>query len=385
MIRYLTAGESHGQALTAIIEGMPAGLKIDADFINHELWRRQQGYGRGGRMKIESDKVNILSGVRFGETTGAPITLQIENKDWENWQKRMSVEKPEAPDDIKKVTIPRPGHTDLAGAIKYGHDDIRNIIERSSARETAIRTAAGAVMKLFLKEFGITIGSHVIEIHEAAGNTILDADDIEELSKKADSSPVRCLDPDAEKNMIAAIDSAKENGDTVGGRIEVLARGIPVGLGSFMQADRKLDGRIAGALMAIPAIKEVEIGMGIETGRKYGSEVHDPINIDNSGPIKRTGNNAGGIEGGVSNGEPITAKITMKPISSLISPLDSVDIQTRESVKSRFERSDVCAVPAASIVAEAVLALVLAEAFTEKFSGDHIHDIKYTYDNRRKL
>ncbi|MCP4725280.1 MAG: chorismate synthase [bacterium] len=384
-LRYLTAGESHGKALTGILEGLPAGLEVDTDYINYELKRRQQGYGRGGRMKIESDEIEILSGVRFGKTLGTPVSVKIENKDWKNWQKRMSVEKLPDTDLPEEITIPRPGHADLAGAVKYGFSDIRNVIERSSARETAIRTALAGFTRLFLRRFGIVIGSHVVEIHKVKSSHELNTNELETESRNADGSPVRCLDKDAEEQMISAIDTAKENGDTVGGRIEIAAAGLPVGLGSYTHWDNKLDGRIASAMMSIPAIKAVEIGAGIDSGRKFGSELHDPIVVNDSNGISRTSNNAGGIEAGITNGQPVIVIITMKPISTLVSALDSVDLKTKEAVKARVERSDVCAVPAASVVAEAMLALVLADAFLEKFYGDNIEDIKKIYNGRRRI
>jgi chorismate synthase len=386
MLRYLTSGESHGKSLVGILEGLPAGLKVDVDKINNQLYRRQQGYGRGGRMKIESDTVIFISGIRFGITTGAPIAVEVENKDWINWQKRMNPEP--IPDEEKPsdITIPRPGHADLAGAVKYGHSDMRNIIDRASARETAVRTALGSITRQFLEEFGIQIGSHVLEIHQARSTVEFNVEDTLNESKRADGSPVRCLDKMAEKSMIKAIDLARENGDTVGGRIEIIASGVPVGIGSHTHWDRKLDGLIAGAMMSIPAIKAVEIGLGIECGRKFGSEVHDPIVNDKSGKfVTRTSNNAGGTEGGITNGQSLRVTITMKPISTLLSALDSVDMKNKEPVKARVERSDICAVPAAAIVGETVLALVLAQAFLEKFSGDHIDDVRTAYDRRRML
>ena len=386
MLRYLTSGESHGKSLVGILEGLPAGLKVDVDKINNQLYRRQQGYGRGGRMKIESDTVIFISGIRFGITTGAPIAVEVENKDWINWQKRMNPEP--IPDEAKPsdITIPRPGHADLAGAVKYGHSDMRNIIDRASARETAVRTALGSITRQFLEEFGIQIGSHVLEIHQARSTVEFNVEDTLNESKRADGSPVRCLDKMAEKSMIKAIDLARENGDTVGGRIEIIASGVPVGIGSHTHWDRKLDGLIAGAMMSIPAIKAVEIGLGIECGRKFGSEVHDPIVNDKSGKfVTRTSNNAGGTEGGITNGQSLRVTITMKPISTLLSALDSVDMKNKEPVKARVERSDICAVPAAAIVGETVLALVLAQAFLEKFSGDHIDDVRTAYDRRRML
>ncbi|MCH7783021.1 chorismate synthase, partial [candidate division KSB1 bacterium] len=382
MLRYLTGGESHGKSLVGILEGMPAGLPINIEEINHQLYRRQQGHGRGGRMKIEKDKVMILSGIRFGETTGSPISVEVENKDWENWQKRMNPENIEEKERPDQITIPRPGHADLAGSVKYGHSDIRNIIERASARETAVRTALSGITRQFLSEFGIDIGSHVVEIQKVKSNAEFSVNEVLEESKRADNSPVRSLDPEAESKMISVIDEAKENGDTVGGRIEIVAAEMPVGLGSHTQWDRRLDGAIAGAMMAIPAIKAVEIGMGVETGRRFGSKVHDPIIKDVSkNQIKRRSNNAGGIEGGISNGQPVIVYITMKPISTLLSALDSVDLKSREEVKARVERSDICAVPAASIVGEAVLSLVLAKAFLDKFGGDHIKDVRNAFDN----
>lgn len=386
MLRYLTSGESHGEALVGILEGMPAGLRIDVNEINHQLHRRQLGYGRGGRMKIEKDTVKIISGIRFGFTTGAPVALEVENKDWVNWQQQMNPEPVPENESTPEVTIPRPGHADLAGAVKYGHTDIRNIIERASARETAIRTALIGITGQLLKEFGIIIGSHVIEIHSVRSSAQFNDEDVEGESNRADRSPVRCLDPQAEKEMIKIIDKAKEKGDTVGGRIELIASGLPVGLGSHTHWDRRLDGVLAGGLMSIPAIKAVEIGSGIECGRRFGSQVHDPIIIDERDQsISRASNNAGGLEGGITNGQPLIATITMKPISTLLSALDSVDLKTRESAKARTERSDICAVPAASIVAEAVIALILAQAFLEKFGGDHIDDVRMAFENRRML
>ena len=386
MLRYLTSGESHGKSLVGILEGMPAGLHVDVGKVNHQLYRRQQGYGRGGRMKIESDTVTIISGIRFGMTTGAPIAVEVENKDWINWQKRMNPEPIPDEERPSEITIPRPGHADLAGALKYGHSDMRNIIDRASARETAVRTALGSITRQFLEGFGIQIGSHILEIHQVRGTAEFNVEDTLNESGRADESPVRCLDKNAEKSMIKAIDTARENGDTVGGRIEMIATGVPVGIGSHTHWDRKLDGLIAGAMMSIPAIKAVEIGLGIECGRKFGSEVHDPIIIDKSGnSVTRTTNNAGGIEGGITNGQPLRVTITMKPISTLLSALDSVDMKNREAVKARVERSDICAVPAAAIVGETVLALVLAQAFLEKFGGDHIEDVRTSFDRRRIL
>jgi chorismate synthase len=336
-------------------------------------------------MKIEQDTAVILSGVRFGRTTGAPIAVEIKNKDWENWQKTLSVEPLSKNQLSEEITIPRPGHADLAGSIKYGHTDIRNVIERASARETGMRTALGAIARLFLKEFNIDIGSHVIKIHTIKSSAILNTADVTGESLRADKSPVRCLDPEAETEMVSAIDRAKSKGDTVGGRIEIVVSGLPVGLGSYIQWDCRLDGMLAGALMAIPGIKAVEIGLGVECGRRFGSEVHDEIVLGSGNNITRTSNNAGGIEGGISNGQPLMITITMKPIATLLSALNSVDLKTKKAAKAHIERSDVCAVPAASVVGEAVAALVLTQAFLDKFSGDNIEDIKMAYNSRRTL
>jgi len=385
MLRYITSGESHGKSLVGIIEGLPAGLSINSDEINHQLYRRQQGYGRGERMKIEQDTAVILSGVRFGRTTGAPIAVEIKNKDWENWQKTLSVEPLSENQLSEEITIPRPGHADLAGLIKYGHTDIRNVIERASARETGMRTALGAIARLFLKEFNIDIGSHVIEIHTIKSSAIFNIADVTGESLRADKSPVRCLDPEAETEMVSAIDRTKSKGDTVGGRIEIVVSGLPVGLGSYIQWDCRLDGMLAGTLMAIPGIKAVEIGLGVECGRRFGSEVHDEIVLGSGNNITRTSNNAGGIEGGISNGQPLMITITMKPIATLLSALNSVDLKTKKAAKAHIERSDVCAVPAVSVVGEAVAALVLTQAFLDKFSGDNLEDIKMAYTSRRTL
>lgn len=374
-LRYLTAGESHGPALIGILEGMPAGLKLDQERIDHELRRRQHGHGRGGRMRIEQDQVSILSGIRFGQTTGGPITLLIENRDF--WKEVMDpFTKPQG---YRPVTIPRPGHADLAGAFKYGHCDLRDVMERASARETAIRVALGAIAKQFLEFFGIMIASHVVQIHDVqSGVSALELGLELTINERADRSLVRCLDPKAEQQMITRIDHAKERGDTVGGVFEVVAFGVPVGLGSYVHWDRRLDGRIAQALMSIPAIKGVEIGLGFGAARSLGSEVQDEIFYD--GKFQRRSNRAGGIEGGVSNGESIVARAAMKPLSTLMKPLDSVDLITKKQKKAHRERSDVCAVPAAAVVGEAVMALVLADAILEKFGGDSIEEIKSKFE-----
>jgi chorismate synthase len=384
-LRFLTAGESHGQALLGILEGAPAGVPLSEDDIARELRRRQMGYGRGQRMKIESDCARILSGVRGGKTLGSPIALEIENKDWKNWQTKMSVA--EITDAIKEVTVPRPGHADFAGAIKYGHRDLRNVLERASARETAMRVALGAIAKKILAEVNILIVSHVVQIHSIKSN--ISAAEIQQdqeikwelVNEIADGSLVRCLDKKLEAEMMARIDEAKTAGDTVGGVFEVVALNVPIGLGSYGHWDRKLDGRIAGALMSIPAIKGVEIGWGFEASARFGSEVHDPIYFDDAKKIYfRSSNHAGGIEGGVSNGMPIVVRAAMKPISTLMKPLDSVDMISKEKTPAHIERSDVCAAPAAAVIGEAVLALVLAEAFLEKFGGDSIVEIREAYE-----
>lgn len=389
MIRILTAGESHGQALIGIVEGIPAGLEISADYINFHLKRRQQGYGRGGRMRIEEDRVEILSGVRFGKTIGSPIALMIRNKDWENWKEKMSVE--EIDKQIEKITIPRPGHADFVGYFKYGFDDIRNVIERASARETAIRVACSSIARKLLEELGIFIGSHVIQIGYAG------FEDREKLDKKiqklihkpkgaleltleADKSEVRCIDKQVERKMIEVIKEAKKKGDTVGGIFEVIVTGLPVGLGSYVHWDRKLDGLLAQAIMSIQAIKGVEIGSAFENAKKFGSEVHDEIFVKNGKIFRRT-NRAGGLEGGVTNGQPIVLRIAMKPISTVIKGLSSVDLKTFKNVKSRYERSDFCAVPSASVIAESVIAPVIANALLEKFGGDSLKELKKNYKN----
>jgi chorismate synthase len=375
--RFLTAGESHGEALTAIIDGVPAGLPLTEGHLNEDLARRQRGYGRGGRMKIERDQAHISSGVRWGVTLGSPITLTIQNRDWENWKQTMAVGDPAAGAPPKTITRPRPGHADLAGAMKYGHRDIRNVLERSSARETTARVAVAGVAKRLLGEFGITILSHVTEIGGVRIGPLEAPWD--EVRTRAEASEVRCADPAAERAMIEAIDRAKEAGDTLGGVFEVVALGCPVGLGSYVQWDRKLDGRIARALCSIHAIKGAEIGMGFEAARRPGSEVHDEILFDTDSGFHRRSNSAGGLEGGVTNGQPVVARAAMKPISTLRKPLRSVDMTTKETVEAVVERSDVCAVPAAGVVGEAMMALALVEAFLEKFAGDSVEEIRRNY------
>jgi chorismate synthase len=375
--RFLTAGESHGEALTVVIDGVPAGLGLTEEHLNEDLARRQRGYGRGGRMKIERDQAHISSGVRWSVTLGSPITLTIQNRDWENWKQTMAVGEPPAGAPPKTITRPRPGHADLAGAMKYGHRDIRNVLERSSARETTARVAVAGVAKRLLGEFGISILSHVTEI----GGVHVGPLEVpwDEIRSRAEASEVRCADPAAERAIIEAIDRAKEAGDTLGGVFEVVAVGCPVGLGSYVQWDRKLDGRLARAFCSIHAIKGAEIGMGFEAARRPGSQVHDEILFDTDSGFHRRSNSAGGLEGGVTNGQPVVVRAAMKPISTLRKPLQSVDMATKETVEAVVERSDVCAVPAAGVVGEAMMALVLAEAFLEKFAGDSIDEIRRNY------
>jgi len=391
MIRFLTAGESHGPALTAIIEGFPAGLPLTDAEVQACLDRRRQGYGRGGRMKIEGDRVALLSGVRHGVTLGSPITLQIENKDWERWRAVMSATG--AADGTKAaivadrnlteaeatLTKARPGHADLAGVLKYAQSDIRNILERASARETAARVAVGAVAGRLLREFGIIVFSGVLRIGKAEATNI--PADFEEYRRKKAVSPVGCPDPAASAAMMAQIDSAGEAGDSLGGIIEVMATGVPVGLGSHVHWDRRLDSRIAGALMSIPAIKGVSLGLGFPVAGLTGSEAHDQIFYDSGQGYYRQTNNAGGIEGGISNGETIRAQLAMKPIPTLYKPLRTVDIHTKESAAANVERSDICAVPAAAVVAEAMLSWVLAESFLEKFGGDSLSELSNNFRN----
>ncbi len=390
MLRYLTSGESHGKQLTAILEGMPAGLRLSAAFIDADLSRRQGGYGRGGRMKIESDRVEITSGVRHGATLGSPIAMNIMNRDWENWVNVMGPDDSPQADSGRTVTRARPGHADLTGGIKYGHRDLRNILERSSARETAARVAVGAAAKRLLGEFGISVVSYVTGIGGVSwthsGRRAPSA-----LFRDAEASPVRCPDKKASAAMMKKIDSARKNGDSLGGVFEVVATGVPPGLGSHVQWDRKLDALLAMALMSIQAIKGVEVGIGFEAGVLQGSRVHDEI-FYGKGTVKpasglwpvspsffRKTNNAGGIEGGMSNGEPVVLRAAMKPIPTLYKPLRSVDIDSKKPFKASVERSDVCAVPAAAVIGEAVVAFELAKAFLEKFSGDSVAEIERNY------
>ncbi|GMR65286.1 chorismate synthase [Bacillus cereus] len=377
-MRYITAGESHGPQLTTIIEGVPAGLPLVADDINEELARRQKGYGRGRRMQIETDQAQIVSGVRHGETLGSPIALVVENRDFAHWTKIMGAEpltEQEEKEMKRKVTKPRPGHADLNGAIKYGHRDMRNVLERSSARETTVRVAAGAVAKKVLAELGITVAGHVIEIGgvQAKETTYRS---IEELKSITEASPVRCLDEEAGNQMIKAIDDAKANGDSIGGIVEVIVEGMPIGVGSYVHYDRKLDAKLAAAIMSINAFKGVEIGIGFEAAHRPGSEVHDEILWNEERGYTRRTNNAGGLEGGMTTGMPIVVRGVMKPIPTLYKPLQSVDIDTKEPFTASIERSDSCAVPAASVVAEAVVAWELATALIEQFGLDRMDLIR---------
>jgi chorismate synthase len=382
MVRFLTAGESHGRALIVILEGIPAGLSLDLDAITRELRRRQGGYGRGRRMAIESDAAQILSGVRAGQTIGSPIAMMIENRDWTNWQHTMRVTDEPPPDAggarRAPVTRPRPGHADLAGVAKYGRSDVRDILERASARETAARVAAGAVARQLLAHAGIRMTSHVFVIG-SAGLPQDTAVPFERAAALPDDSPVRCVDLDIAQQMMAGIDAAKEAGDTLGGAFEVIATGVPIGLGSYVQWDRKLDGRLAQALMSIPAIKAVGVGLGPLVAMRPGSRVHDEIVLDPSGAhvtgVSRPSNNAGGLEGGVTNGEDLRVSAWMKPISTLMKPLRSVDLTTMTESPAAIERSDVCAVPAAAVVGEAMVALVLADALVDRYGGDSIADL----------
>jgi chorismate synthase len=389
MLRYVTAGESHGPCLTIIIDGVPAGFSIDAKKINHDLWRRQQGYGRGGRMLIEKDEVQLRSGIRWGETLGSPVAFGIENRDWKNWTKKMSAV-PEDRDDKIAVTKPRPGHADLNGVLKYDRSDIRDILERASARDTVSRTAVGSFCKQLLAPFGVRVMGYIRSIGTIAAN--LEGSSFDEIYGRAEESPVRTADKAAEEQMIALIEECKKEGNTLGGVFEVVALGLPPGLGTHTQWDRKLDGRLARALMSIQAIKGVEIGLGFEMARRRGSQVHDEIFFDPAKMVSegtprivptgfyRGSNNSGGTEGGMSNGAPLIVRVAMKPISTLMSPLQSVDLKSKRPTDASVERSDVCAAPAAAVVGESVVATELADAFLEKFGGDSLREIRRNYE-----
>ncbi len=384
MFRFTTAGESHGKALVAIVEGLPAGLPIDIEQINHDLWRRQQGYGRGARMKIEKDEVAILSGVRHGMALGSPLALMIENKDWANWDEVMAVEPKElAPEKSRLVKRPRPGHADLAGGLKYDARDLRNVLERASARETTARVACGAIAKQLLEQFGMAVRSHVIQLGGIPERPLELTFD--QVSSIPDDSPLRCADADAQQRMIQLIDETKAAGDTLGGIFEVIARDAPPGLGSHTAWDLKLDGRLAQAIMSIPAVKAVAIGAGIEASSLPGSKVHDEIGYsDNAKEFVRETNRAGGLEGGVTNGEEIRVRGFLKPISTLRRALRSVDIDTKEEERAAFERSDITVIPAAGVIGEAMVALVLAQATREKFGGDSLGEMKRNFEGYRE-
>lgn len=377
MLRYLNGGESHGKYLIAVLEGVPAGLPLTADMINEDLARRQKGYGRGGRMRVEEDRVEFACGVRKGQTIGNPLGLLIANKDWENWKDVMASEPGPAPTE-KVVTRPRPGHADLAGAIKYGHRDIRNVLEKASARETAIRVAIGGVAKALLSHFGMRVISYTVEIGTVVAKR---GESPVESYERAEASEVRSPDPEAGAKMIEQIRTAKHRGDTLGGVFEVVVTNPPIGLGTYAQWDRRLSARLAMAAMSIQAMKGVEIGMGFDAARRFGSEVHDEIHYDQADrKFVRPTNNAGGLEGGITNGQPVVMRVAMKPISTLYSPKKSVDIRTKEPFEATVERSDICTVPAAGVVGEAVVAYEMANALIEKFGGDSLDEMKRNYD-----
>ncbi|PLT34875.1 chorismate synthase [Bacillus sp. V5-8f] len=376
-MRYLTAGESHGPQLTTIIEGLPAGMPITKEDINNELARRQKGYGRGRRMQIEKDQAFVASGIRHGYTLGSPVALVVENKDWTHWTKIMGSEplsESEAEEVKRKITRPRPGHADLNGGIKYGHRDLRNVLERSSARETTVRVAAGAVAKKLLSLLGIQVASHVIEIGGVKANPPAYAS-IQELQERTEASPVRCFDSNVEQAMMDAIDQAKKNGDSIGGIVEVVVEGMPVGVGSYVHYDRKLDAKLAAAIVSINAFKGVEIGIGFEAAHLPGSEVHDEILWNEKDGYYRKTNRLGGLEGGMTTGMPIVVRGVMKPIPTLYKPLQSVDIDSKETFTASIERSDSCAVPAAAVVAEAVVAWELASALVDQFPADRFEKL----------
>ena len=368
-LRYFTAGESHGPCLIGVVEGLPAGLKLDLAAINRDLARRQQGYGRGGRMKLETDQAEVLSGIRHGETIGSPVAFMVKNRDFKI-------------DVLPAVTKPRPGHADLAGVIKYDRQDARDILERSSARETTMRVAIGGACKLLLAEIGVDIVGHIVSLGMVQAKT--DGLTFAQIRERSEASEVRCADATAEKQMIEAIDAAKAQGDTLGGVFEVIAIGVPVGLGSHVQWDRKLDANLARGLMSIQAMKGVEVGLGFEAARRFGSQVHDEILPAQNGVLTRSGNNAGGFEGGMTNGQPVVVRVAMKPLSTLMKPMRSVDIQSGEEVKATVERSDVCATPAAAVIGEAVVAFELAKAVLDKFGGDSVRELKRNADSYRE-
>jgi len=386
MLRFCTAGESHGEALLAVISGIPAGVDIDQDFVNHELWRRQQGYGRGGRMRIERDTAHFISGVRHGKTIGSPVSLRIENRDWKNWEEALPVSAGD-PAKHKRVASPRPGHADLAGALKYNLPEARYVLERASARESAARVAVGAVAKLLLKTIAAEVLSHVIAVGKAVYEGIPEWRQVQDLAKK-DEVLLSCVDPESEQRMKAEVDHALRTGDSVGGIFEVIGHHFPPGLGTYANWDERLDAQLAAAVMSLQAVKAVEIGRGVHAAVSFGSQVHDAIGYapepqqngdDRFTRFTRAQNNAGGIEGGISNGQDIVVRGYLKPISTLRRPLESVDFATREPVKAAYERSDVCVVPAAGVAGEAMVALTLARAALEKFGGDSVTELERNY------
>jgi chorismate synthase len=384
MLRFCTAGESHGEALVAVISGIPAGVEIDQEFVNRELWRRQQGYGRGGRMRIERDTAQFISGVRHGKTIGSPISVRIDNRDWKNWEEALPVGVGDSAKH-KRVASPRPGHADLAGALKYNLPEARYVLERASARESAARVALGAVAKLLLKHVEAEVLSHVIAVGKAAYDGVPQWEQMRSLAQKEEVL-LGCVDPDAEQRMKAEVDQALRTGDSVGGIFEVIGHHLPPGLGTYANWDERLDAQLAAAVMSLQAVKAVEIGRGVNAAVSFGSQVHDPIgysadkaNNDHFTRFTRAHNNAGGIEGGISNGEDIVVRGYLKPISTLRRPLESVDFATREPVKAAYERSDVCVVPAAGVAGEAMVALTLARAALEKFGGDSVMEFERNY------
>ena len=384
ILRYFTAGESHGPALTGILEGLPAGLEFSTQYVNEHLARRQKGHGRGGRMKIETDKAEITGGIRHGKTLGSPLSITIRNKDWKNWQEPMRVDAG-GDESLKNVHIPRPGHADYVGGVKYGHDDLRNVLERASARETAARVAIACAARRLLEEFDIKIAGRVVSIGTAKDSTDLDEIPIDDIISKTENSLVRCLDSDAASKMISQIDAVKEKGDTLGGVFEIIADGLPVGLGSYAQWDRRLEGMLAQVFMSLNAIKGVEIGLGFASAKLTGSEVHDALYFDESRShaVRKT-NRSGGIDGGITTGARLVVRAAMKPISTLMKPIPSIDLRAREAVDAHVERSDFCAVAAASVIAESLTALVLADEFLRKFGGDSVKEIRSHYENSKR-
>jgi chorismate synthase len=385
MFRFVTAGESHGQALVAWISGLPAGIPVDLEFIGRELHRRQLGYGRGGRQRIEKDQADFLAGVRHGKTIGAPIALRIENRDWKNWEKAMPVEDSEGAEDAqRRLTAPRPGHADLAGAQKFNFHDARYILERASARETAARVAVGALAKSLLREFGITVLSHTIAVGRVRLERAASWEDIVAICENLES-PLRCIDPETEARMKAEVDHVLRAGDSVGGIFEVVARGVPPGLGTHVQWDEKLDGKLAQAILSIQAVKAVEVGTGVENSGSYGSQVQDEIRYDAARKrFDRSSNRAGGLEGGITNGQDIVVRGYLKPISTLRRALLTADMNTKEAVKAAYERSDVCVVPAGGVAGEAMVAATLTGAFVEKFGGDSLEEIRRNFDGYQR-